>query len=270
MVFQSCEETQSPIYDGSQTLAYFDGTSARIEVEIDDTVGTTITVPVGVSTLSTSDRTVSVSASASTTATAGQYVFNGSVTIPANSYTGSFDVTGKDDGLTTAGVNLVLQIDGVDGGVGSSRTYDITIVEICPIPDTYFIGDYRIDQLSGVGPFASLQSVFDTQVVTVSGSGTTREYDFAYSPSTFASDFHMTMQLVCNEFQFEGRIQSGSLSCDGGATQIGQGNADTPSVYNLNDDSVFTMFISDFEGPGLDGGCAGVTAYDIELTMTKL
>ena len=49
LVFQSCEETQSPIYDGSQTLAYFDGTSATLEVEINSTG--TITVPVGVRSL---------------------------------------------------------------------------------------------------------------------------------------------------------------------------------------------------------------------------
>ena len=268
LIFTSCEETQSPIYDGSQTLAYFDGSGARLEVEINSTAS--ITVPVNVSTLSASPRTVNVSVvGSSTTATSGQYAFNGAVTIPANSYFGSFELTGMDDGLTTAGVTLTLQIDGVDGGVGSSRTYTVTIVEICPIPATYFQGDYRIDQLTGVGPFASIQSILDTQTVSVSGTGTTREFDFAYSPSTFASDFHMVMQLVCNEVQFEGRIQSGSLSCDGGATQIGQGNSSTPSVYDVTDDSFFRFFINDFEGPGLDGGC-GVSPYEIEFTMTKL
>tara|TARA_R110001632_G_scaffold226124_6_gene359613 strand:- start:16266 stop:17111 length:846 start_codon:yes stop_codon:yes gene_type:complete len=268
LVFQSCEETQSPIYDGSQTLAYFDGTSARIEVEINTT--STITVPVGVSTLSTSDRTMIVSAVASsTTATASQYSFDGTVTIPANSYSASFSVTGIDDGLETTGVNLTLQIDSVDGGSPSPRTYEITLIEVCPIPDTYFLGDYRIDQLSGTGPFASLASVFGSQVVTVSGTGTTREFDFAYAPTTFASDFAMTIQLVCNTFNFEGRIQSGSLSCDGGATQIGQGNGTVPSLYDVNDDSFFTMTIADFEGPGFDGGC-GASPYDAVITMTKL
>ena len=107
LAFQACEPTESPIYDGSQTLAYFDGTSATLEVEINSQGS--ITVPVGVSTLSSTDRTINVSANASaTTATAGQYSFSGTATIPANSYTGSFEVTGIDDGLTTAGVTLTL------------------------------------------------------------------------------------------------------------------------------------------------------------------
>ncbi len=267
LVFTSCDPTESPIYDGSQTLAYFDGTSARLEVEINQTGS--ITVPVGVSTLSSSDRTITVTATAASTATAGQYSFNSSVTIPANSYSATFDVTGIDDGLTTAGVNLTLAIDTVEGGAPSPRTYSITIIEICPIPATYFQGDYAIQQLTGVGPFASIQSVLDTQTVTVSGTGTVRSFDYAYSPSTFASDFNMEMTLVCNTVNFEGRIQSGSLSCDGGATQIGQGNSSTPSVYDVADDSFFRFFINDFEGPGLDGGC-GVSPYEIEFTMTKL
>lgn len=272
VIFTSCDPTESPIYDGSQTLAYFDGTSGRIEVIINETGE--ITVPVNVSTLSDQPRTVSVSVDAdNTTATPGQYSFNGSVTIPANSYFGSFVLTGIDDGLTTDGVTLTLQIDSVDGGVGSPEKFSATIIEICPIDADYFVGQYRIDQLTGFGgaPFASLNTVFGTQTVTVTGSGTTREFDFLYSPSTFASDFNMVLQLVCNNILIDGGIQSGSLSCNGGATQIGQGNASTPSTYDTSDDSVITLNITDFFGDE-DGGCGpfGAGPYDIQITMTKL
>lgn len=144
LVFQSCEETQSPIYDGSQTLAYFNATplSANLGVLVSEQ-SATYTVPINVSTLSSSDRTVSVSAAASSTATPNQYSFSGSVTIPANSYSGELVVTGIQDGLTQTGDNLVLQIDGVDdGGVGSPSTFTLTIVQLCPFDIADYYGDY--------------------------------------------------------------------------------------------------------------------------------
>ncbi len=265
-IFHSCSETESPIYDGSQTLVYFDSTSSRLEIVIDESGSIDLTI--GASTLSSSDRTVNVSIDeASTTADPAMYSFNSTVTIPANSYTGTLTLNGVDVGLTTAGVTIGLKIDSIEGGIASTRLHQITMVEICPIPEDFMVGDYLIEQQSGVGPFSSIVSVFDVQTVTIPGDGTIREFDFLYSPSTFASDFHMVLTLVCNTFQIDGNIQSGSLSCNGGATQIGQGNATTESPYDLTDDSVITLYVSDFIA-GEDGGC-NVDPYDIELKLTK-
>ena len=260
-MLSSCEY-ETRLYDGNQTLAYFPELTSRVEVEL-NTTSTTISIPVNASTLSDVDRTVNISIEG--TAAANQ------VTIPAGSYFGFLELTGFITDLTTSGVTLTFTLeDGIDeGGVASSRTHTSTIVLICPIPDTYFVGSYLIEQQSGVAPFASIQPAFGTQTVdvTVSG-GTSRTFDFLYAPLNFQSDFAMTLNLVCETFQVFGDIQSGSLSCDGGNTQIGQRNSATVSTYSLTDDSTFSLFFNDFAGPGLDGGC-GTTPYEIELTMTK-
>jgi hypothetical protein len=270
LFLNSCEESQSPIYDGEQTLAYFGSSSSRVEVEL-NTTSTTITIPVNASTLSDVDRTVSVTVLESSTAAANQYDVASSVTIPAGSYFGSLDLTGFITDLTTTGVSLTLQLeDGIDdGGVASPNTHTATIALVCPIPETYFTGTYLIEQQSGVAPFGSIQPAFGTQLVDVVVSGpTSRTFDFLYAPLNFQSDFAMTLILACEEFQVFGDIQSGSLSCDGGATQIGQRNSSNVSTYSTTDDSSFSIFFNDFAGPGLDGGC-GVNPYEIEITMTK-
>jgi len=269
LFLNSCEETQSPIYEGAQTLAYFGTNSSRVEVEL-NTVSTTISIPVNASTLSDVDRTVDITIVGGDAA-ANQYSMANQVTIPANSYFGSLDITGFITDLTTTGVSLELQLeDGIDaGGVASPTTHTVTIALVCPIPDSYFVGTYLIEQQTGTAPFASIQPAFGTQLVDVVVSGaTSRYFDFAYSPLNFQSDFGMTLNLACEEFQIFGDIQSGSLSCDGGATQIGQRNSDNVSVYSLTDDTAFTLFLNDFAGEGLDGGC-GQNPYEIELTMTK-
>lgn len=263
----SCEY-ETRLYEGNQTLAYFPELTSRVEVEL-NTTSTTITIPVNASTLSDADRTVNITVEGS--AAANQYSVANQVTIPAGSYFGSLELTGFITDLTTSGVNLTFTLeDGIDaGGVASSRTHTSTIVLICPIPDTYFTGSYLIEQQTGSAPFASIQPAFGTQTVDVQvSSGTSRTFDFLYSPLNFQSDFAMTLNLVCDTFQVFGDIQSGSLSCDGGNTQIGQRNSATVSTYDLADDSTFSIFFNDFAGPGLDGGC-GTTPYEIELTMTK-
>jgi len=147
-LFTSCEETQSPIYDGSQTLAYFNGTTSSLEVEINNT--NSIDISVGASTISSSDRTVAVSVDVdNTTAAADIYSFPSSVTIPAGEFFGTLTVTAVDNGLTTQPETLSLQIDSIDGGVGSSVLHTVSIVEICPIATTFATGDYALNFVSG-------------------------------------------------------------------------------------------------------------------------
>lgn len=248
LVFQSCEETQSPIYDGSQTLAYFDGTSATLEVEINSTG--TITVPVGVSTLSSSDRTITLSASSTSTATAGQYSFNSSVTIPANSYTGSFDVTGIDDELETSGVSLTLQIDGVDGGVGSPRTYGIRIVEICPIEATFAVGDYLLETISGgVGAAGFAPAMGDGIVVTLEAgsSSTERKFNVKFYPSFgFANPpVDVSFSLSCEDIVFGSLSGNSGVGCGG---SIAFASSTNLGAYSTADDSIITViYIEDSE-----------------------
>lgn len=253
LAFQACQPTESPIYDGAQTLAYFDGASATLEVEINSTGS--ITIPVNVSTLSSTERTVNVSVNAgATTATAGQYSFNGAVTIPADTYFGSFTLTGIDDGLTTAGVTLSLQIDGVDGGVGSSRGYTINIVEICPIDSTFATGTYTLDTTSGgiaAAGFAPAMGNGVTVTLVPGASSTERRFNVKFYPTFgFANPpVDVAFTLVCEETVFGGIVAPGVSGVGCGGVSIPFGASATNGTYNTADDSVITLFYAeDVEG----------------------
>ena len=268
VILQSCELTQSPIYDGSQTLAYFPESSAILEVLINETGE--ITIPVNASTLSTSDRTVTVTVNPDgTSAAAGQYAFNGAVTIPANSYFGSFTLTGIDDGLTTSGVTLSLQIDGIDdGGVGSPRTIDITIVEICPIDPTFATGDYTLNHLGGGIPAAGFAPTMGdgVTVTLVPGTASTeRVFNVKFYPTFGFSNppVDFSINLVCGETTVNGIINNG-VSGVGCGSSIPMGPSSNFGVFNTSDDSTMTViFIEDV------GGASCGTEAETTIRLTK-
>jgi hypothetical protein len=137
-------EFDEVIYDGSQTLAYFEINSAKLPIPIAD-MSNTVEIPFSVSTLSDVERTVSIEID--TDATAAQpemYDVDATATIPAGSYTSSFIVTGFQQGLSQTGDNLVLRLAGVsDGGVGSPATVSVNIVQTCPLDTNVILGTYR-------------------------------------------------------------------------------------------------------------------------------
>ena len=175
----SCGDFEPVIFDPltGQTLAFFPNTSSDLEVLINETA--TISVSVSVNTLSSSDRTVAISVdSDNTTATSGMYNFDSTVTIPANEFTGTFSVTGIDDGLTTSPVLLTLKLDSVADGVVSAGTFAISIFEFCPITDGDFTGDYLLEQI-GVGAFGV--PIFQTAIVNIESTGlTSRTFSALY------------------------------------------------------------------------------------------
>ena len=266
-MFTSCEETQSPIYDGSQTLAYFNGTASTLEVEINQT--NTIDIEVGVSTISTEARTVAVSVDAdNTSATNGMYSFASTVTIPANEYFGSLTITGIDDGLTTAGETLSIKIDSVDGGVGSSEVHTVTLVEICPIAATFATGDYTLNFVSGGIGAAGFAPALGTGVTVTLAPGTASterifnvkcypSFGFANTPADFS------FSLVCGTTVANG-IVDGQVSGVGCGGSIAFGPSPTPGAYTVGDDTNMTLIFT--EDTAEICGSAAVTSY----TLTKL
>ena len=203
-----------------------------------------------------------------TSAAAGQYAFNGAVTIPANSYFGSFTLTGIDDGLTTSGVTLSLQIDGIDdGGVGSPRTIDITIVEICPIDPSFATGDYTLNHLGGGIPAAGFAPAMGDGVTVTLVPGTastervfnvkfTQLFGFSNPPVDFS------INLVCGETTVNGIINNG-VSGNGWIFNT-HGLYSNFGVYNTSDDSTMTvLFIEDV------GGESCGTEAETTIRLTK-
>lgn len=260
-MFTSCEETESPIYDGSQTLAYFNGTASSLEVEINDT--NTVDISVGASTISSSARTVNVSVDAdNTSATAGMYSFPATVTIPANEFFGTLTVTGIDDGLTTSPETLTIKIDSFDAGVISPETHTISLVEVCPISDTYMVGDYQIDDaLAQIGP-ANGTSNFESGVVTLTAAtATSRTFTVAVLPA-FRGPIEITISLVCNTLILTDTDPN--LTCNGTDAYIYTSAGADNGSYDASSDQTFTVFYS--EDP--NGSCGG--PFLSSFTLTKI
>ena len=267
-LFTSCEETESPIYDGSQTLAYFNGTSSSLEVEINDT--NTVDIEIGASTISSSDRTVTISVDAdNTSAAADIYSFPSTVTIPAGEYFANLTVTAVDNGLTTQPETLSLKIDSIDdGGVGSTIVHTVSIVEICPIAATFATGDYTLNFVSGGIGAAGFAPALGTGItVTLAGGSASTErifnvkcypsFGFANTPADFS------FNLVCGTTVSNGIVE-GQISGVGCGGSIAFGPAATPGTYTVGDDTNISLIFT--EDTAEICGAAGTTSY----TLTKI
>jgi hypothetical protein len=269
LLLSSCGEFEPVIFDPNtgQTLAYFGRSTTALEVLINES--NSATIPIGVNTLSSTDRTVSISVSASSTASPDMYVVPTSVTIPANQYSGSITVTGIDNGLTTAPVTLILKLDSVsDGGVTSSATHTVTLVEICPVVSTFAVGDYTLNHVSGgiaAAGFAPALGDNVTVELEVGTSATQRifnvkcypSFGFANPPADFA------FNLVCAEVIASGIVpgQASGVGCGG---SIKFGASATSGTYDVDNDSFITLiFAEDTDNICGDTGTTTVTLTKI-------
>lgn len=251
-LLNSCGEFNGVIYNGEQTLAYFDGSQATIEVVLGSEGS--ISVPVGVSTLSDSDRTMAITITDNTTASESQYEITNTVTIPAGSYTSTFEVKGFDaDNLTTTGVNLELGIEDSSDFIASTENYTVKILKICPVDSSLFIGDYILETTSGGVPAAGLAPAMGDGITVTLQQGTSsteRTFNVKFYPSFGFSNppVDVSFSLSCEETVFNG-IVSPAVSGVGCGGSIPFGRSGTNGVYNTTDDSVLTIFyMEDVEG----------------------
>ena len=123
--FFACEENENVTYDGSQTGVGFTEATQSLTVR---TEGSTITLDAQATTLSESDRTynVTVDMEATTAPSPSNYSF-GTLTIPANSFDGSMDVTFNDTDLVDfVSYDLVLKLE-LDAGLAVVGSETATI-----------------------------------------------------------------------------------------------------------------------------------------------
>ena len=265
VLLTSCGDFEPVVYDGDQTLAFFDNSTSTLEVLVDD-MGS-VDIQIGVSTLSSSARTVNISVvEESTTTDASNYSVPTTVTIPANEYFGTLTVTGIDTTLEISTETITIQVDSVDGGVGSPAAHSISIYQICPIPDGYLLGDYQMmDVVATVGP-GNGTSNFGTGVVTITeNSPTSRALTVTVLPAfTGGTGFDMIIDLVCNNMSFRD-IGSG-LGCGGGggAEYIYTSEGSIGTTYDIGSDDTFT--VNYVEDPF--GSCGG--PYDASFSLTRI
>jgi hypothetical protein len=129
---------------------------------------------------------------------------------------------------------------------------------ICPVPAEAFTGSYNVVQT--VNGIFGIEEVEAGTYELVSNGGTVRSLDVVLYPGFGGFDDTLTFDLICDSFSYS-TLDTG-LACVAGGDPIIFSAADTTTMYDVNDDSSFSLIIN-VEG----GSCGGNT--DIVLEFTK-
>ncbi len=268
-VVSACDETVDPtIYGGTEsdrTFLSFSRNVYDLPVVLDDTGSVTLTL--NSSTSYSTDRVYSISVVESeTTADPSMYTLPSTVTIPAGEHQGMFVIQGFDNGVEVAPVNLVIEFEPLNAPVEDfdSSVAVVSIFEVCPIPPGLFTGAYLIQQITGNGPYGP---AFTSQVVTlVSETEYTRSFRANYLPSAVSgNEIEIRFTLSCYNNVITASGINGRVFCNEEAGNITLGPGGTPGAYDVNDDSSFTVTITEFVS---DGGC-DVGPHEVTFQFTK-
>jgi len=264
LLFTSCGEFENVVFDAEsgQTLVSFGAASADLQIEVDATGE--VVIPITVTTSAAAERTFNVSiVEEATTAFSSSYTV-GSIVIPANAFVGSLTITGTDDGqITTTPRPLVLAIQGADGIV-TGGNITVNVLQICPVDDSFFLGEYRVTTISP-GVFGASTYGGDGNIVTleVGANGLARVFTANYfEDGRFPREFQFS--LVCNEIIVP--FQDHLVGCGGNDVNLNTGPSMTGNgTYNATDDSSFTVKLTD----NFDSDCGG-TPVQAEYLFTKV
>jgi hypothetical protein len=265
VLITSCDKTNSPIFEGDQTLVYFASTSAALDVVIDDTGS--VNVPINTTTLQDQDINVNIElVEEETTADSENYDFESSAVIPAGEYTGSFAVNGVDQSVETDPELIVFRITDASGFTFEETLVEVTIKQVCPIPDGSFTGNYLLEQQTPIHAANGVLS-FETQTVnlTQDGSPTRRAFEAAWIEGLGIGQPAMTVSfdLSCNNVVVDPGLDT-NLTCGDGAITLGP--ADATGSYDPADDSSFTLILAEYVD---DGGCGVSPPLTTEFLLTK-
>lgn len=265
MIVLSCDESvEEVIYNGNpnenRTFISFPANVYNLPVTIDDTGS--LDIILNSSTLSSSDRTFNVTLNTDpeiTTADPATYTLPSTVTIPANSYQGTLTISGADNGLVDATIKqIVFNLTGLsDRDDIDNDEVIVNVFEVCPVPDTYLVGEYDLVDSNGN---------FPTEQVTVSvgSTSTERVFNTTFLPGSGVDTvLPVTISLACNVFNLTPDIDI-TVSCTGGnppyyiLTSAGASN----STYSLASDTVHTINYT--EDP--NASCGGTSIQNFTLT----
>ncbi len=271
----SCGEHEDVIYDPntSTTFAFFSTTSTTMEVYLGD-APLSEQITVGVSTLSSQDRTVTLSVDEDlSTATVGSYDVDLEVTIPANEYFGTSNVTAITDELTLCTTaSVLLKIDSVsDGGVVSTSAHSVGMTKNeNPLPDDFAVGEYTLTFNGGGIAAAGNAPVWgDGTVVEIAQGSSNSERIFTvlcYPSFGFGQpETDYSFELVCGIASLNGEINNTStgVACSA-AGGISLQSVSSTGTFDAQDDSTFTLIFNEDVG-GVSCGAEGTTSY----TFTK-
>lgn len=143
LVIVSCEEPAPEVYSDDDIAYFLDGTSAAFTITSPDDV---YSITVGTTNTSSQDRVISIEIDASSSATADQYVISDQLVIPANSHSGTIDISGNIDNVVP-GSKLVINLSSVDGTAiaGFQNSFTLDLFLYCPFDRESYLGAYEAD-----------------------------------------------------------------------------------------------------------------------------
>jgi len=136
----------------------------------------------------------------------------------------------------------------------------------CPLPNSAFVGDYDLVQVTPIHPVNGVQT-FEGQVVKLKHDigDNKRKFSAIYlealgigQPST-----EVSFTLDCNNVVVDTGLETG-LTC--GSSSITLGPANITGTFNTSDDSSFSLILEEYVD---DGGCAVTTPIITEFMLTK-
>ena len=279
IVVVSCDSDKDRILfdvDKGQTFLSFDGNSGNLAILING--DGTLEVTVNSSTRDVSDRTFAISIAEGTTADPTYYSFDGSVTIPANQFQGTFTIQGIDPlGEQISPELLVLSL-GDSEGTETGGDFRISLFITCPVEEGFFTGDYNIEQITptifgydtfdpdGGGHIVTLYDQTNSEGNTgaVLGSETERVFLGKYIASLGLNnpESPYVIDFVCEQVVM-GVDQATGLACSGNAIVLGPAVIQN-GTYLSSDDSSFELIFQD----DVTDAC-GATSPDVTLRFTK-
>ncbi|MEO1652542.1 MAG: hypothetical protein AAFU64_03265 [Bacteroidota bacterium] len=226
---------------GGSSVASFTSSGSAISITAQ---GPAAEITVGVTTSASSDRTYAISIDTNSSANANQYVLDGTFTIPAGEFNGTFTITPTFDSLPSDGsvVDLIINLEEVQNAQldGIRNSFSLSMSKRCPI-DGQFLGDYRVEQVAP-GIFSSL--TFGDGIVTLREGEGPNDRVFTAAPYTnlgsfSAIDFNFT--LNCGAVIVAPDQRTG-VGC-GGSTFFGP--PDVNGTFVDGDDSEVLVNITD-------------------------
>jgi len=262
-IFTSCERDQGdyPYLDRDITVG-FRGASGSLLVE--NGASNIVSATVGASTLVSSDATFSVSVDDSSTAVLGvDYTFADGQdgTLVSGNLLSNIDIIADFENSIEEGKTVVLNLTSNDPSLMVSEAfsqYTITLIKFCPI-NADFTGSFTLSTTAN-GIFDSV--VFLNGAVTIEMGTQPTDRVMSVSPYPEFGAFtpiDFAFSLVCGNVVVPTGLETG-VGC-GGTTTIGP--AATVGTYDSNDDSSFTIVITDDEL----GNCG--SPYEAAFTLTK-
>ena len=255
--FIACDKHEHIYYNGDagQALVAFNTSSSSLPVLINETGSVDITIDVSVK--SPVDRVIQVSLDIDkTTAASENYtIVNPMITIPANEHNATLTITGTDVSVETTSEIIALVIDSIDGGgLITPTVHEVSIFQVCPIEETYAVGNYLIEQLT---PYVDGPTLSDGAIVAITADGVSRTFPTAHYPD-YCGDSTFTFDLVCGFTVAQ--TQRSICACGDGTDFFAA--ATTSDAHNVNDDSILLLTFTD----DAQGNCGAPTQTTYRLT----